>query len=122
MFPSHDKRAKGAAKTYRQLAQEAIIAGNAEAVAELVEVWKEVSGINAEVAKQDKKQKELESQAQPGRSKATGDALKAEAGRIWTWKEYERVFSPNISREYTPAQIAQLQADAEAAYLEGRIR
>lgn len=117
-----DTRAKGAAKTYRQLAQDAILAGNAEAVQELVEVWKDVSGITAEKAKQDKKQRELESQAQPGKSKATTDAPKADNGRIWSWKEYESAFSPNISREYSPAQIAQLQADAEAAYLEGRIR
>lgn len=117
-----DTRAKGAAKTYRELAQDAILAGQSKAVAELVEVWKDVSGITAERAKQDKKQRELESQAQPGKSKATADAPKPGEGRIWTWAEYEKVFSPNISREYTAAQVAELQAEAEKAYLEGRIR
>ena len=116
-----DTRAKGAAKTHRLLAQEAIAAGNAEAVAELVQVWKDVSGITAQQEKQTQRQRELESQAQPGKSKNSPAAPQQEQGRIWTWKEYEKVFSPNISREYTPAQIAALQADAEKAYLEGRI-
>lgn len=64
--------------------------------------------------------RELERQVAP--PKSGGSAATPVAPKVWTRAEYERAFDPRLTRSLSQAEIAQLQADADRAHQEGRIR
>ena len=104
--------------TYRELAQDAINAGNASKVSQLVKAWKQSAGILGEKPQSNAKQ-ELERQVAPAKSSASTAPT---AKKNWTGDEYQRAFDPRLSAEMSETEIDALQAEAELAYQEGRIQ
>jgi hypothetical protein len=72
------------------------------------------------VSAQEKAQQELKSQVAPAKTAAS--APKANTERIWSGKEYEQAFDVRNSRVMTTPELDAIQAEAERAYLEGRVR
>lgn len=108
-------------KTYRELALEAIGAYDVSAIVELVDHWKDKSGIKQREDAKNQRQQELQSQAQPNNKKASSVPADTK-GRIWTAKEYENAFDPRLTRTMSDADVNALQAEAERAYVENRVR
>jgi hypothetical protein len=67
-----------------------------------------------------KAQQELQRQVAPAKSAAA--AAKPVTDRTWTGDEYERAFDIRNSQTMSAAEIDALQADAERAYADGRVR
>jgi hypothetical protein len=72
------------------------------------------------ISAQEKAQQELKSQVAPAKTVASAPTVNTE--RIWSGKEYEQAFDVRNSRVMTAAELDSLQAEAERAYNEGRIR
>lgn len=66
------------------------------------------------------KREELQRQVAPSKSRAATTAPAPE--RTWTAEEYERAFDPRLSATMSADQISQLQAEADKAYAEGRVK
>lgn len=63
---------------------------------------------------------ELQRQVTP--TKTSASAAVPQAARVWSKAEYERAFDPRTTRSMSQAEVAQLQAEADRAAQEGRIR
>ena len=108
-----------AVKTYRELATEAIGAGQVQPVVELVKAWKDQAGIAQSQATQSNNKQELQRQVAPAKSNASNVP---QGKKTWTAADYEKAFDPRNSAEMSEAEIDALQAEAELAYQEGRIQ
>jgi hypothetical protein len=108
-------------RTYRELAIEAIAQGQVAPLVELVKVWEDATGQTSQKEEQSKKQKELNSQVAPTKGKTTTNTP-AETGRIWSGEEYSKAFDPRLTRTMQKEELETLQAEAEKAYVEGRIK
>ena len=64
---------------------------------------------------------ELQSQVQPGRSVASTAQVPA-TERVWTQAEYAAAFDHRLTRSRTPQEVAALQAEADLALAQGRVR
>lgn len=111
-------RAPGAVKTYRELAGEAIQAGQVEPIAELVAAWKQSAGLVQQQQQSNKSQQELNRQVAPDTSNA---AEVPQTKKQWTKEEYERAFDPRNYSQMSEQEIEQLQIEADLAYQEGRV-
>lgn len=104
-----------ALKSYRDMASEAIAAGQVAPIVELVKVWKQQAGVTGQAnAKQ-----ELERQVAPAKQNASATP---QGKKIWTMAEYERAYDPRLGAEMSEADIEALQAEADQALVEGRIQ
>lgn len=73
-----------------------------------------------QVNKAQEKKSELERQVAPGKSKASAPA---ESGkRIWTQAEYERAYDPRYTKHLSADEAARLEAEADLAVAEGRVK
>lgn len=108
-----------AVKTYRELAAEAIGAGQVQPVVELVKAWKDQAGIAQSQTTQANNKQELQRQVAPTKSNASNVP---QGKKMWTAADYEKAFDPRLSAEMSEADIDALQAEAELAYSEGRIQ
>ena len=104
--------------TYRELAKDAINAGNPSKVAQLVKTWKQSAGV-LDGKPQSSAKQELERQVAPAKSSASTAPT---AKKNWTGDEYQRAFDHRLSAEMSETEIDALQAEAELAYREGRIQ
>jgi hypothetical protein len=102
-------------KTYRELAGEAINAGQIEPLAAMVDTWKAQSGITSQ---QNAKQ-ELARQVAP--TKQNGSNV-PQGKKVWTMAEYERAYDPRLGAEMSESEIEALQAEADLALTEGRLQ
>jgi hypothetical protein len=109
-----------ALKSYRELASDAIQAGQAGPIVELVKAWKQQAGIATANATQANNKQELARQVAP--TKQAGSQV-PQGKKIWTAAEYERVFDPRLlGGEMSEAEIEALQAEADLAVQEGRVK
>ncbi len=121
-----DTRIPGTRKTRRQEAAEAIGAGDAEPIKELVDLWRGASPAAdakaaaeaAAVAKAGKKQ-ELQSQVAPSTTRTSAPAT---GKKVWLGPEYEYIFSQKAAQTLPEAELLAQQADATLALSEGRVR
>lgn len=112
-------RAPFAVKTYRELAGEAIQAGQIEPIVELVKAWKQAAGIAQAQQQQSKSQQELERQVAPSKQNAS----QTPAGKkIYTREEYERAYDPRTLKDMSDADVDKLHAELDLAVAEGRVR
>lgn len=81
-------------------------------------LWKSLNPATPSQA--DKAKQELASQVAPDKSAAA--APSATTDKIWTGEDYERAFDVRLSRTMSQPEIDALQAEAERAYNEGRVR
>lgn len=65
-------------------------------------------------------QAELQRQVAPSKSKAT--TAKPATERTWSAEEYERAFDPRLRATMSNDEVAKLQAEADRAAAEGRVR
>ena len=72
------------------------------------------------ISAQERAQQELKSQIAPAKTVATAPQVVTD--RVWTGDEYERAFDVRNSQVMTASEVASLEAEAERAYVEGRIR
>lgn len=66
------------------------------------------------------KREELQRQVAPAKGRASNTTQAPE--RIWTGEEYGRAFDQRLSATMSADEIAKLQAEADKAYAEGRIK
>lgn len=112
-------RAPFAVKSYRELAGEAIQAGQVEPIVELVNAWKQAAGIAQAQQQQSKSQQELERQVAPGKQNAS----QPPAGKkVYTKEEYERAYDPRTLKDMSDTEIDALHAEIDQAVAEGRVR
>jgi hypothetical protein len=108
-------------ETYRNLAAAAIASGKADRIAELVKLWRapvaEAPATTPVVPSRAKE--ELRRQVAPSTSKG---AAPPAGQKLWTAKEYEYVFSQQAMREVESKNLEGMQAEANAALVEGRVR
>lgn len=102
-------------KSYRELAGEAIAAGQVDPIAAMVDTWKAQAGITG----QNNAKQELARQVAP--TKQNGSSA-PQGKKTWTMAEYERAYDPRLSSEMSEAEIEALQAEADQALVEGRIQ
>lgn len=105
-------------ESYRDLAGKAIAAGKADAIASLVGLWRGAKPADPPPAPA-KPNPELQRQVAPSTAKASAPV---QTQKVWTAKEYEYVFSPQAMHEVSADKLSALQADAQQALGEGRIR
>jgi hypothetical protein len=105
-------------RTYRDLATDAIAAGDPTPIVEMVKIWKQAAGI-ADPAKPNTTTKELQSQTAP--PKATAATPAPPAQKLWTGTEYTEAYDVRLSRTMSEAEIEKLQAEAEQALADGRV-
>lgn len=74
----------------------------------------------APVAAPDKTQQELQSQVAP--AKTAAPTSNPSPDRIWTGADYERAYDVRLINTMSESEVTELQAEAERAYNEGRIR
>lgn len=74
----------------------------------------------ATTAPTSKAQQELQSQVAP--AKTAAPATQPNTDRIWTGAEYERAYDVRLGHTMTAKEVEGLQAEAERAYNEGRVR
>lgn len=102
----------------RLVAQDAFNRGDAEAVADYVKLFKSVHA----AAPAPQKNQELERQVQPTRA-ANNATPTSQKGKILSTKEVEKMFEKvtrlNIEQKFDEAR--KLEAEIDAAYLEGRV-
>lgn len=115
-----DSRPGFSTKTYRALANEAITEMQPEAIVGLVNEWKRQTGQTEKKSKAEKTQKNLESRVTP--EKASSGSPRPAEPVIWTEQEYANAFDPRYVRGKSEKEIADLQAAADLALREGRIR
>ena len=108
-------------KTRQEALNEAHAAMDAPRVASIFKVWKAAfRPVQTPPPANQQKREELQRQVAPAKSRATSTAPATE--RTWTAEEYERAFDPRLSATMSVDQIQQLQADADRAYAEGRVK
>lgn len=119
-----DTKPKFARQTYRVLATDAIQAGDAEAIKNLVAEWRGPHVPAADPAvtapQADPAQAELQRQVAPSTSRAS--APTPPTGRIWTGAEYTAAMDVRNLQRYGKAEADRMEADANLAHAEGRIR
>jgi uncharacterized protein YukE len=102
----------------RNAAQAAYNAGDAEAVAYYVQLFR--SSTAAPVV--DTRQKELERQVQPSRT-ATAQTPVSQKGKVYSTRDVEKMFLKvkdlNVAHKFDEAN--KLEAEIDAAYMEGRV-
>jgi len=108
----------------RNQAVEAFQAGDAEAVAHYVKLWKE-SLEESQPKERQTRQAELEKQVAPNRSANSVDTKKVgKEAKVFSEREinnaWDRIRNLNTRGQYDDA--AKLEAEITAAYLEGRVR
>lgn len=114
-----DTTPPGSLKTYRELAGEAIGQFQVAPVVSLVELWKTQSGQVQAAQKQASRQQELQRQIAPTTTKASS----APAGeKVWTRADYEYAYDPRRVRDTKADALLALQAEADRAVAEGRVR
>ena len=85
----------------------------------LLNQWKELNVVPQQQAAT-QTQAELQRQVAPSKSKATTATPATE--KFWSAEEYERAFDPRLKATMSGDEIAKLQADADRAAAEGRVR
>lgn len=95
---------------------------DAARVAAIFKVWKGIYRPEQPVAPApvNTKREELQRQVAPSKSRASSSAPAPE--RNWTAAEYERAFDPRLSATMDADAISKLQAEADKAYAEGRVK
>lgn len=93
---------------------------DAARVAAIFKVFKGASQPAPAPQPTNQKREELQRQVAPAKSRAATTAPAPE--RNWTAAEYERAFDPRLSATMNADEIAALQADADKAYAEGRVK
>lgn len=106
--------------TYRQLASDAIQKGNAQKIARLVATWKTTFGVPPQAQPRPDPQAELQRQVAPNTAK-TGTSVPI-GGKIWSKGEYEQAMDVRNVQRYGPVEAARLEADANQAVADGRVR
>lgn len=107
--------------TYREIAMAAINRGDAEKVASLMGVWKS-SLAPQPAAAQTKRTPKAELAAQVAPKVSGASVPEPTAARIWTKAEYEAAYDPRNYRLLGQERADQLQAEADRAVAEGRVR
>ena len=106
----------------RVMAQKAFEAGDADAVADYVKLFKD--SLKPAQPKQSDRKAELESQVAPTRSSTPTRSAESQAGRIYSESQvnqlWDKVRTLSVSGQIDEA--AQLEAELSAAYVEGRVR
>ena len=97
-------------------AGEALDAGR---VAALFNQWKALNVVPQQQAAA-QTQAELQRQVAPSKSKAT--TAKPATEKFWSADEYERAFDPRLRATMSGGEIEKLQAEADRAAAEGRVR
>lgn len=108
--------------TRQEALNSAHTAMDAARVAAIFKVWKSTFRPEqpAAPAPTSSKREELQRQVAPSKSRASSSAPAPE--RSWTAAEYERAFDPRLSATMSNDEISKLQADADKAYAEGRVK
>lgn len=118
-----DTKPKFARRTYRELATEAIESGDAETIANLVEVWRgpqQAAPTPIPVPQVSQAQAELQRQVAPSTSRASSST--PAPGRIWSGAEYTEAMDVRNPKRYGQAKADQMEAEANLAHAEGRVR
>lgn len=104
-------------------AQNAFAAGDAEGVAHYVKLFKE-SQAPAAVEPTKQKTEELERQIQPSRNSAASTPVASPKGRIYTNADVTKMFQQaiNLSNRGQFDEAKRLEAEIDAAYMEGRVK
>jgi hypothetical protein len=107
----------------RQVAlDEAARSMDARRTSAIFQAWKNTQTLAAAPAAQTNTAKrELERQAAPQKSKGSTATVNP-ADKIWTVAEYQAAFDPRLAQTSSPEEAARMQADADKAWDEGRIR
>ena len=103
-------------QTALNTAGEALDAGR---VIALFNQWKALNVVPQQQATS-QAQAELQRQVAPSKSKAT--TAKPVTEKIWSSEEYERAFDPRLRATMSNDEVAKLQAEADRAAAEGRVR
>ena len=111
---------KFSSRTYRALATEAISVNDHVAIKGLVDEWKELEGITAAQEKASSKTKELERQLTPDKKSTATNPTPTK--KVWTFDEYNDAFDPRKLKDLSQAEIIAVQAEADLALLEGRVK
>lgn len=114
-----DTKAKYVSGTHRQLAELAVSNFDIEAIVELVNDWKALSGNTAQEQAKAKTQNELNKQITP--NKTNNVAPTTSEPETYTWAQYDAAYDPRAGRMLNLAEVEALQAKMEKAYQEGRI-
>lgn len=108
-------------KPRQEALNEAHTALDSARVAAIFKVWKAAFRPEQPAPQPtNQKREELQRQVAPAKSRAATTAPAPE--RNWTGEEYERAFDPRLSATMSADQISQLQAEADKAYAEGRVK
>ena len=110
------RAAPGVAFTRQDALQAAYTNGDVGAMAELFNAFKSTLTPAPAVPSP---QAELARQVAPARSKAASAPV---GEKVWTMAEYESAFDVRKNRDKSADEVAQLQAEADRALAEGRIR
>lgn len=94
--------------------------GDADRVAAIFNAYKQLTGKQAGVQKQQQVRQELERQTAP--SSTRGSASQPTGEKVWTVAEYEAALDPRNIQKFGRQKADELYQDAERAYAEGRIR
>lgn len=105
-------------ETYMSLASKAVAAGDAEKVANLVKLWRGYAATPPAPPKPEVSP-ELRRQVAPSTARSSTPPA---AQKTYTREEYESLFDVQKTRGLTPAKLEQLQAEAQVALAEGRVR
>lgn len=92
---------------------------DANRVAALFNQWKALNVVPQQQAAA-QTQAELQRQVAPSKSKAT--TAKPATEKTWSADEYERAFDPRLKATMSNDEVAKLQAEADRAAAEGRVR
>jgi hypothetical protein len=108
-------------KTYRELAAEAIQAGDHSKIVNLVKKWRPEDTPNNLPAPKPARtvHPDLQRQVAPSTARST---VTPQTAKIWSASEYEQVFNPAATRGMPEKQLAAMQLDAQQALAEGRVR
>lgn len=108
-------------KTRQEALNDAHNSLDAARVASIFKVWKGAFRPEQPAPQPtNQKREELQRQVAPSKSRAATTAPAPE--RTWTAAEYERAFDPRLSATMGADEISKLQADADKAYAEGRVK
>lgn len=108
-------------KTRQEALNDAHNSLDAARVASIFKVWKGAFRPEQPAPQPtNQKREELQRQVAPSKSRAATTAPAPE--RTWTAAEYERAFDPRLSATMDAGEISKLQADADKAYAEGRVK
>ncbi len=106
--------------TYRDLANDAINGMKPEAIRDMVEQWKLETGQTKKQAKAAKSQKNLASRVTP--EKASTSSPPPAEPQMWSQQDYNDAFDPRKMKGKSEKEIADIQAAADLALMEGRIK